>query len=449
QSIAIGQGAKAGAADRTGSSNWANIIDPRTKNPFTSEAELLAYYETVKTNPANTVTRALIGKINNIAIGAGAVAEGGRNISIGEFAGVGTADNWNIQNVNIGTEAGQNSKKDYSVAIGYRAGALTEAQQLTQEAVLDAARHPSILIGKQSGEGSVAYGTVAMGAEAGKGISDVRSVHNIAIGRNAGQGVSSNDGRNATFGGFGAGANTLMGASAGRNLSGDGNVAIGNLTGQGTIGDNNIMMGHLAGSGSTTDRSIIMGNQTGWSTGTNDRNVLIGNFVNGGQKANVATAVGIGNNTIATGNSSVSIGNQAKATAVNSIAQGTQAVASGENAISIGAGTTFFGLAVQPNTASGEKSVAIGYANNVTGESAIAIGTQNKVSGANAGAIGDPSIVSGAGSYTLGNDNAVGSTSTNVGAFGNNNQIGATATYDANGKLLLASGLTDTAAVEN
>ncbi|MCU9999473.1 YadA-like family protein [[Pasteurella] aerogenes] len=463
QSIAIGQGAKAGAADRTGSSNWANIIDPRTKKPFTSEAELLAYYETVKTNPGNTVTRALIGKINNIAIGAGAVAEGGRNISIGENAGVGTADNWNIQNVNIGTEAGQNSKKDYSVAIGYRAGALTKAQQVEQlnpKAVLDAARHPSILIGKQAGEGTVAYGTVAMGAEAGKDISDVHSIHNIAIGRNAGQGVSSNDGRNATFGGFGSGANTMMGASAGKGLSGDGNVAIGNKTGEGTTGDNNIMMGHLAGASSSSDRSIIMGPQTANNNGVNDRNVLIGNFVNGSAGANksVARAVGIGSNTVATGNSSIALGTAAEATAtnsiaqgwfanaskVNAIAQGSYSKASGENAISIGAGSLFF-----PNTASGEKSIALGYANDVTGESAIAIGTQNKVSGANAGAIGDPSIVAGAGSYTLGNDNAVGSTSTNVGAFGNNNQIGATATYDANGKLLLASGLTDTAAVEN
>ncbi|MCI7479611.1 MAG: YadA-like family protein [[Pasteurella] aerogenes] len=391
---------------------------------------MLAYYETVKTNPGNTVTRALIGKINNIAIGAGAVAEGGRNISIGENAGVGTADNWNIQNVNIGTEAGQNSKKDYSVAIGYRAGALTEAQQLTQEAVLDAARHPSILIGKQSGEGSVAYGTVAMGAEAGKGISDVRSVHNIAIGRNAGQGVSSNDGRNATFGGFGAGANTLMGASAGRNLSGDGNVAIGNLTGQGTIGDNNIMMGHLAGASSSSDRSIIMGPQTANNNGVNDRNVLIGNFVNGNAGANksVARAVGIGSNTVATGNSSIALGTAAEATAtnsiaqgwfanasaVNAIAQGSYSKASGENAISIGAGTSLFGLPLQPNTASGEKSVAIGYANNVSGAQSIAIGTSNTVTGANSGAFGDPTTISGTGSYSVGNNNTIATNDTFV-----------------------------------
>ncbi|OOS24492.1 hypothetical protein B0681_06735, partial [Moraxella porci DSM 25326] len=447
QSIAIGQGAKAGAADRTGSSNWANIIDPRTQKPFTSEAELLAYYETVKTNPGNTVTRALIGKINNIAIGAGAVAEGGRNISIGENAGVGTADNWNIQNVNIGTEAGQNSKKDYSVAIGYRAGALTDAQQVEQlnPKVLDADRHPSILIGKQAGEGTVAYGTVAIGQDAGKNISDIRSIKNIAIGSGAGQAVSSNDGRNATFPGFGAGANTMIGAASGRGLVGDGNVAIGNLSGSGTTGDNNFFGGHLAGANGSSDRSIIIGSHAGEEI-TSDRSVFIGNYAHSEKKGNVVTGIAIGNSTLAGKNTdgsttynSIAIGNSAAATNDNTIALGRSASASGLRSTAIGSGAE----------SSGEQAIAIGRGAVASGAQSIAIGTQNKVSGANAGAIGDPSIVSGAGSYTLGNDNAVGSTSTNVGAFGNNNQIGATATYDAAGKLLLASGLTDTAAVEN
>ncbi|MDY2796352.1 MAG: YadA-like family protein [[Pasteurella] aerogenes] len=445
QSIAIGQGAKAGAADRTGSSNWANIIDPRTKNPFTSEAELLAYYETVKTNPGNTVTRALIGKINNIAIGAGAVAEGGRNISIGEFAGVGTADNWNIHNVNIGSEAGQNSKKDYSVAVGYRAGALTDAQQLVQEGVVDGGRHPSVLIGKQAGEGTVAYGTVAIGQDAGKNISDIRSIKNIAIGSGAGQAVSSNDGRNATFPGFGAGANTMIGAASGRGLVGDGNVAIGNLSGSGTTGDNNFFGGHLAGANGSSDRSIIIGSHAGEEI-TSDRSVFIGNYAHSEKKGNVVTGIAIGNNTLAGQNTdgsitynSIAIGNSAAATNDNTIALGRSASASGLRSTAIGSGAN----------SSGEQAIAIGRGAVALGAQSIAIGTENRVTANNAGAIGDPSIVAGAGSYTLGNDNAVGSTSTNVGAFGNNNQIGATATYDANGKLLLASGLTDTAAVEN
>ncbi|EAY6900487.1 hypothetical protein ZM81_25840, partial [Salmonella enterica] len=63
--------------------------------------------------------RTWIGKQNNIALGAGAVADGGRVISIGENAGSGTPDNWNIHNVNIGTNAGSQAKRDYSVALGY------------------------------------------------------------------------------------------------------------------------------------------------------------------------------------------------------------------------------------------------------------------------------------------------------------------------------------------
>ena len=99
--------------------------------------------------------------------------------------------------------------------------------------------------------------------------------------------------------------------------------------------------------------------------------------------------------------------------------------------------------------ASGEKSIAIGKDNNASGNQSIAIGTGNIVSGDRSGAFGDPSIVAGAGSYTQGNDNAVGSQAKNVGAFGNNNQIGAKATYGTDGKLDSAQDLTAESAVEN
>lgn len=62
-------------------------------------------------NPQDPNNRTTVGKRSNIAIGTGAVAEGGRNISIGENTGKGTIDNWNIHNVNIGTEASQILKK--------------------------------------------------------------------------------------------------------------------------------------------------------------------------------------------------------------------------------------------------------------------------------------------------------------------------------------------------
>ncbi|PNP97433.1 hypothetical protein AZ602_07580 [Moraxella sp. RCAD0137] len=483
-SVAIGQAAKAGGAENF--SNWANLINPATGAKFASEQELRDYFA-ANQNPNNQVYRAVVGKMSNVAIGHGAVAEGGRNISIGEFAGVGTADNWNIHNVNIGSEAGQNSKKDYSVAIGYRAGALTEAQQLTQEATLDGARDPSILIGKQAGEGTVAYGTVAMGAEAGKDISDVRSVHNIAIGRNAGEGVSSNDGRNEPFSTFGSGANIMMGASAGRGLSGDGNVAIGNLTGRGTIGDNNILMGHLAGSTSTSNRSIIMGPQSGHNTANNDRNVLIGNFVNGGTSFNgksIRNAVGIGSSAIASGNESVAIGRSVKASSESATAMGhlakainTQTIAIGTNsesaadkAISIGSGafagseelitardnayTAAYQTAydeyladnnVTKDTASAEQlkkateeAVKAGNKAFNDAEAAYLADANNQSKGINAIAIGNKAIAGAANSISIGtgnlvegeNSGAIGDPSivkgTNSYSLGNNNAIGST-----------------------
>lgn len=75
-------------------------------------------------SPQDPNKRTTLGKRNNIAIGSGAVAGGGRNISIGENAGQNTTDNWNIHNVNVGSQAGEASKKDYSVAVGYHAGAI-------------------------------------------------------------------------------------------------------------------------------------------------------------------------------------------------------------------------------------------------------------------------------------------------------------------------------------
>lgn len=141
---------------------------------------------------------------------------------------------------------------------------------------------------------------------------------------------------------------------------------------------------------------------------------------------------------------SVAIGQSASVQADDSIAIGTGATAGDATKTK----TRRFVNGVWVTEDPAANAIAIGNAAKALAKNSISIGTQNLVTAANAGAIGDPSIVSGAGSYTLGNDNAVGSTSSNVGAFGNNNQIGATATY-VDGKLQTVSGLTDTATVEN
>lgn len=136
-------------------------------------------------------------------------------------------------------------------------------------------------------------------------------------------------------------------------------------------------------------------------------------------------SVALGAETSATNEGSFAAAAGAKSTGVSSVAIGTAAKASENQAIAIGSNAT------------------------ATGLQSIAIGVGNQVSGNQAGAFGDPSIVAGNASYTFGNDNAVGSTSQNAFVLGHNNQIGATATYNANGKLLPALGLTDTAAVNS
>ena len=356
-------------------------------------------------NPQDPNNRTTVGKRSNIAIGTGAVAEGGRNISIGENTGKGTIDNWNIHNVNIGTEASQNSKKDYSVSIGFRAGAITSDAAKTAQAagVADGNRAPSVYIGKEAGTDTAAYGNIGIGNEAGKGIIDTRTASSIMIGNGAGKGMTSNDGKNITFSGFGSGANILVGNASGRNLSGDGNVALGNIAGDGSKGDNNIYFGHLAGQDSTNDRSIIMGPQSGQNS-TNDRAVLIGNFANGGVTQATRNVVGIGSSVQSTGFESTAIGFNAKAQADNTNVIGRFAIATAVDAIAIGTNAKV----------SGVRSIALGNGAEVSGKNSISIGTGNIVSGEGSAAIGDSSSISGTASYSVGNNNTISTNDTFV-----------------------------------
>ncbi|MEG9490007.1 YadA-like family protein [Mannheimia indoligenes] len=99
-------------------------------------------------------------------------------------------------------------------------------------------------------------------------------------------------------------------------------------------------------------------------------------------------------------------------------------------------------------TSMGIESIAIGKDATATGTQSIAIGTGNLVSGNNAGAFGDPSIVQGNASYTFGNDNVVGSSTTGAFVLGNNNQMGATPSYQGSTKKVDATQpLTDLADV--
>ena len=176
--------------------------------------------------------------------------------------------------------------------------------------------------------------------------------------------------------------------------------------------------------------------ETDASATSNSRNTVVIGNVN--TVANSASAVVLGRGiTMTNADRAISMGLRSSVTQADAVALGSFAQAAGKDSLAMGS----YALAA----ANG--SLAIGSNSNVTGNQSISVGVGNQVSGSQSGAFGDPSIISGAGSYTVGNDNAIGSTSTNVGAFGNNNQIGATATYNANDKLDATKGLTNTAAV--
>ncbi|EJC3639550.1 YadA-like family protein [Salmonella enterica] len=378
--------------------------ESRTKGSIAIGTGAMAGREDILTlKDSGQPERTWIGKENNIALGAGAVADGGRVISIGENAGNGTTDNWNIHNINIGTNAGSNAKRDYSVALGFEAG-MVESDLLSSTE--DSNRTSSINIGRQAGKNTASYGNISVGDNAGANITDSRSVTNIIIGKEAGKGLTSDDGKNLTFAGFGPGGNTLIGTSSGRKLSGDSNVAIGSIAADQATGDNNIYVGHLAGQQSKSDRSIIIGSHAGLKT-NNDRSVLIGNFANGEVTTKTRNVVGLGSSVKATGFESIALGFNAHSLADNAIAMGRMAKASGKNATALS--TT--------SQAEGENSVAIGYNAKAMAENTISIGTGNTVSGRNSGAIGDPSSVSGNNSYSLGNNNTI--TASNAFILGN------------------------------
>ncbi|STE18068.1 YadA-like family protein [Citrobacter sp. wls718] len=398
--IAIGNSAIASAA---------NTISIGSDNSFTTGSVAIGTNaragreDILSLKDAGKSERNWIGKQNNIALGVGSVADGGRVISIGENAGSGTIDNWNIQNINIGTNAGSQAKRDYSVALGFEAGMVLSG---SQDATEDSKRAPSINIGKQAGKNTVSYGNISVGDNAGTEITDNRSVSNIMIGNGAGVGLSSNDGINTTFPGYGPGGNTLVGNASGRQLSGDSNVAVGSIAGDQSTGDNNVYVGHLAGQQSMSDRSIIIGSQAGLGT-NNDRSVLIGNFANGGVAAPTRNVVGLGSSVKATGFESIAVGFNANSSANNATAIGRFTTASGVNATALSTNAM----------ASGPNSIAIGNGAKAVAMDTISIGTGNIVSGEKSGAIGDPSTISGSASYSIGNNNKI--TANNAFILGN------------------------------
>ncbi|WFF39151.1 hypothetical protein LU290_02685 [Moraxella nasibovis] len=418
---------------------------------------------------------------NDVVIGRGAgtrTTGAGGNVILG--SGSGTSSDIQ-QNVIIGTDAGHNVNfttpdnrgvvSDLNIFIGQATG-----QNVNGRANIAIGEKNAQYVGKvnrasimkEAIETPQANNSTQFTIQEGQVFdTDRRSDYNFAIGARSGSNV------------LGGGNYTIGGGSY---VVGTGNLSFGDGSGSYISGSNNISIGAGAGVENLYEQNGKL--RTHYEAlSKRQGSISIGLYSKGVANRAIAIGTGIDHNTPAaraTATDSLAIGTDSVATGVNATSIGKAAIATGKNAVAIGSSTPntyeYFdratgrlqdladnshehaGRATRANAenavaigntsqANAINSLAIGTGAKATGTQSISIGTGNVVSGNNSGALGDPSIVSGAGSYTVGNDNAVGSTSTNVGAFGNNNQIGATATYDAAGKLQLADGLTDTAAV--
>ena len=154
-------------------------------------------------------------------------------------------------------------------------------------------------------------------------------------------------------------------------------------------------------------------------------------------KANNTVAIGVETNndpSISNNYSSVSIGIATRARAVGSMAMGVSADASGKYSLALGSGDVSSDYTAETNypSASGEKSIAIGYKSNASEESAIAIGSSSisdktsaialgrntQAKGENSSAIGAYSFANATDATALGrNANATAEQSTALGTY--------------------------------
>ncbi|WP_322874660.1 YadA-like family protein [Cupriavidus nantongensis] len=257
-----------------------------------------------------------------------------------------------------------------------------------------------------SGDGNVAYdGTVD--AAAG---SLVTGNDNVAIGTNAGIGVTANSTTSIGYNAMATGMNaTALGAGAA--ASGLNSVYLGARTmpGSGAIAQGAIGVGTDV-TASQTD-AIAMGRQSQASgvsaiamgtmavADTADA-VAIGN----GSTATGGKAVSIGSGNFASGNGAVAIGDPNTATGDGAVAQGMDNTATGNGSVALG-NTNMVGGGGQAVSTAGtaaQGAVGIGYQNTVVGQGSVAIGSTSRALGAGAVAFGDSAVANNARDVALG-----------------------------------------------
>ena len=173
-------------------------------------------------------------------------------------------------------------------------------------------------------------------------------------------------------------------------------------------------------------------------------------------RSNNTVAIGVEANndgSITNNASSVSVGIATRARAVGSMAMGVSADASGKYSLALGSGDvgTDYTAGTNYPSASGEKSIAIGYNSNAGDLNALAIGTGASVNKQNATAVGSGASVTGHNATAVGNDtkaikqydNAFGYTSNASG--GAATAVGYYATASGNQTVALGSTINSTA----
>ena len=289
-------------------------------------------------------------------------------------------------------------------------------------------------------------GAIAIG-KAGSTAPQATDENAIAIG----QAARANGRGGVALGNDTRSAQNAIAAAWGSQATGKNSVAVG--TGTRATGLSSTAVGD--GAQATANGAVALGQ----STESAGNSVAAG--FNAKARSNNTVAIGVEANndgSITNNASSVSVGVATRARAVGSMAMGVSADASGKYSLALGSGDVSGDYTDGTNypSASGEKSIAIGYKSNASDESAIAIGSasiSDKVSatalgrnttatGVNSSAIGAYSIASATDATALGrNANATAAQSTALGTYSvASGQYGTGVGYQAN-----ASGSNSTA----
>ena len=287
---------------------------------------------------------------NNTAIGYQAMVAmttGTRNVAIG--SGALDFEDTGSRSVAIGFSALSSQNADtsnYNVAVGYDAGAAislgvqntilgAQAGDLLDEADRNVAIGYQALTADHKGDRTVAIGAFAL---SGQDFTSVTSTNNVAVGYEAGGGLTT------------GASNTIIGANSGVYIStADNSTFMGFKAGQGIdgarlTGDNNVAIGKSAGlllQGAAANNTLV-GTESGVAVTTGVQNTFVG--------ALAGDATDDGTNNVAVGFEALSAN-----CASSNVAVGCRA----GKAIT-GASNTVVGLSAGTNVSSGEHNTLIG-----------------------------------------------------------------------------------------